>query len=265
MVGGTGLAGLGWSGFVGTTVSGSDNAVAPVISGSFTGEGNGIYTFKPTGDGTVGTTAGLGVEVYDEKGDLVVTLDVGEDYVPGTELTVANGISVSFGLGELSATDGDLFELDVVSDPDTTDVLVALGSGGLFTGSSAIDISLRSDIEQDPDMLAAAFSNAESDGGALLALFNQKDVAQSNLGGGTFNDFYSQFVGNVGFEASTAETAKNANTALLSSLQQQREQVSGVNLDEEMTNMLRYEQSYQAAAQYISAVNQMNDAVLSLI
>lgn len=265
VVGGTALAGLGWAGFAGSTISGSDNSVAPVISGQFTGEGNGVYTFKPTGDGTIGTTAGLGVEVYDEKGDLVVTLDVGDGYVPGTELTVANGVSVSFGLGDLSATNGDLFDLDVVSDPDTTDALVALGIGGLFTGSSAIDISLRGDIELDPDMLAAAFSGAESDGGALLALFGQKDVAQAGLNGGSFDDFYSQLVGDVGFEASTAETAMNANSALLNSLEQQREQVSGVNIDEEMTNMLRYEQSYQAAAQYISAVNQMNDAVLNLI
>ena len=69
----------------------------------------------------------------------------------------------------------------------------------------------------------------------------------------------------MGFEASTAETAYLANDALLGSLEQQREMVSGVNLDEEMTNMLRYEQSYQAAAQYIQAVNTINEAVLSLI
>lgn len=265
VVGGSGLAGLGWGGFSGTTISGADNAVAPVISGSFTGEDNGIYTFKPTGDGTIGTTTGLSVEVLDEQGDLVATLDVGDGYVPGTEIEVANGVSISFGLGEISATRGDLLELDVVGDPDTSDVLVALGIGGLFTGSGATDIALRSDIELDPGLLAAAFSNAESDGGALLSLFGQKDAAQANLGNGTFNDFYSQLVGRVGFEASTAETAKNANNALLSSLQQQREQISGVNLDEEMTNLLRYEQSYQAAAQYISAVNNMSDVILNLI
>ena len=56
-----------------------------------------------------------------------------------------------------------------------------------------------------------------------------------------------------------------ANESLLNSLNQQREQISGVNLDEEMTSMLRYEQAYQAAAQYIQAVNSMNDAVLNLI
>jgi flagellar hook-associated protein FlgK len=265
VVGGTALAGLGWSSFAGSTISGSDNSVAPGISGVYDGDGNGVYSFVPTGDGIIGTTPGLGVGVYDEKGDLVVTLDVGEGYVPGTDIVVANGISVSFGLGDLSASEGDRFELDVVSDPDTTDVLVALGLGGLFTGSSAVDIGVREDIELDPSLLATGFGNGESDGSALLELFNQKDVTHTSLGGGTFDEFYSQFVGAVGFEASTAETALMANDALLGSLQQQREQISGVNLDEEMTNMLRYEQAYQAAAQYIQAVNSLNEAVLSLI
>lgn len=265
VVGGTALAGLGWSGFAGQTFTGNDNSVAPVISGAYSGDGNGVYSFVPTGDGTIGTTPGLGVEVYDEKGDLVVTLDVGDGYVPGTELAVANGINVSFGLGEVSATDGDRFDLDVVGDPDETDVLVALGLGGLFTGSSAVDIGVRADIELDPSLLATGFGTGESDGSALLELFNQKDISRSSLNGGTFDEYYSQLVGGVGFEASTAETAYLANDALLGSLQQQREMVSGVNLDEEMTNMLRYEQSYQAAAQYIQAVNTINEAVLSLI
>lgn len=265
VVGGTALGGLGWGSFAGTQITGSDNPVAPVISGSYDGDDNGVFTFVPTGDGVVGTTPGLGVEVYNEKGDLVVTLDVGEGYVPGSDIVVANGISVSFGLGELSATEGDRFDLDVVGDPDQTDVLVALGLGGLFTGSGALDMGVREDIELDPSLLAAGFGQGESDGSALLSVFATKDITHATLGGGSFDEFYSQLVGSVGFEASTAETAMNANNALLNSLQQQREQVSGVNLDEEMTNMLRYEQSYQAAAQYIQAVNSLNEAVLSLI
>ena len=265
VTGGSALGGLGLTGFVGSTITGTDNMVSPVISGSYDGDGNGVYSFVPSGDGTIGTTPGLGVEVYDEKGDLVVTLNVGEGYVPGTDIVVANGISVSFGLGDLSASEGDRFELDVVSDPDTTDVLVELGLGGLFTGSSAIDIGLREDIELDPSLLAAGFGPGESDGSALLALFNQKDQTHASLNSRTFDEYYGQFIGAVGFEASTAETALMANESLLNSLNQQREQISGVKLDEEMTSMLRYEQAYQAAAQYIQAVNSMNDAVLNLI
>ena len=265
VVGGSALTGLGWDGQAGNTISGSDNLVAPTIQGTYTGDVNGYYQFKPTGDGTIGTTPGLGVEVYDQDGELVVTLDVGEGYVPGTELSVANGVSVSFELGELSQSQGDTFMLDVVADPDTTDALVALGLAGLFTGSSAMDIGLREDIELDPDLIGAAFGNAESDGSALLAMFDVKGDGHASLGNESFDEFYSQFVGNIGFETATAETAYDANTALLGSLQLQREQVSGVNVDEQLIDMMRYEQSYQAAIQYITTVDSLNESILSLI
>ena len=265
LVGGSAVGSLGWSGQVGQTLTGADNSISPVISGTYTGSGNGVYEFVPTGDGIIGTTPGLGVQVFDDKGELVITLDVGEGYIPGSDIVVANGVSVSFGLGDLSSTNGDRFELDVVVDSDTSDVLVALGLNSLLVGSSSMDISLREDIELDPDLISAGFSHGDADGGALLSMFNQKDATQGALGGETFDEFYSQFIGRVGFEASTAQTAYNANNALLSSLQLQREQVSGVNMDEELIDLMRYEQSYSAAIQYITVVDELNDSILSLV
>jgi flagellar hook-associated protein FlgK len=265
LVGGGAAAGLGWSSKIGQAFTGAENSVSPVVSGTYTGDGNGIYKFVPTGDGVVGTTPGLGIEVFDEHGDLVVTLDVGEDYIPGSDLTVGNGVAVSFGLGDLSAANGDQFTLDVVGDPDTSNVLVALGLNSLFSGSGAADISLRKDIELDPDLIAAGFSSGEADAGALLSMFSQKDAAQGALGGETFDEFYSQFIGGIGFEASTAQTAYNANEALLGSLELQREQVSGVNMDEELIDLMRYEQSYSAAIRYITVIDELNDSILSLV
>jgi flagellar hook-associated protein FlgK len=265
LTGGSALGGLGWTGKAGQAFTGSANSIAPVISGTYTGDGNGVYNFVPTGDGVIGTTPGLGVQVFDEKGELVVTLDVGEGYVPGSDLTVANGVSISFGLGNLSASNGDHFQLDTVSDSDTSDVLVALGLNSLFTGSGAVDISLRADIELDPDLIAAGFSHGEADGGALLSMFNQKDASQNALGGETFDEFYSQFIGGIGFEASTSQTAYKANDSLLASLELQREQVSGVNMDEQLIDLMRYEQSYSAAIRYITVVDGLNDAILNLV
>ncbi|MFT6039941.1 MAG: flagellar hook-associated protein 1 FlgK, partial [Gammaproteobacteria bacterium] len=265
LTGGSAVGALGWAAQAGQTFSGADNSISPVISGTYTGEGNGVFEFVPTGDGVIGTTPGLGVQVFDDKGELVITLDVGEGYIPGSDIVVSNGVSVSFGLGELSGTNGDRFELDVVSDSDTSDVLVALGMNSLLTGSGARDISLREDIELDPDLISAGFSHGEADGGALLSMFNQKDATQGGLDGETFDEFYSQFIGRIGFEASTAQTAFNANDALLGSLELQREQVSGVNMDEELIDLMRYEQSYSAAIQYITVVDELNDAILSLV
>jgi flagellar hook-associated protein 1 FlgK len=48
-------------------------------------------------------------------------------------------------------------------------------------------------------------------------------------------------------------------------LDARRQEVSGVNVDEELVDMIRYEQSYSAAARYIQVIQQLQDTVLSLI
>ena len=123
--GGTALAGLGWT--AGTTVNGHDTSVGVAISGAYTGPANGHFTFVPQGDGVIGSTPGLEVDVYSASGQLVATLDVGDSYQPGTELEVDAGIRVSFGYGTLSATHNDSFRVELISDSDTSDVLAAVG------------------------------------------------------------------------------------------------------------------------------------------
>ena len=81
--GGSAAAALGWSGQVGSTISGQDNAVEVTMGGVFEGAGSEVYTFRPNMDGTIGTTAGLVVDVLDSTGQPVASLDVGSSSVPG--------------------------------------------------------------------------------------------------------------------------------------------------------------------------------------
>jgi flagellar hook-associated protein 1 FlgK len=52
---------------------------------------------------------------------------------------------------------------------------------------------------------------------------------------------------------------------VLESLEQRQASVSGVNVDEELVDMVAYEQSFAAAAQYLSVVNQLGEEILSLL
>ena len=103
-----------------------------LADGSFSGTANSGWTFRPTADGAIGTTSGLAVEVRDGNGTLVALLDVGADFVPGTELAIAEGISVSFGAGEVAASEGDAFAVELAGDPDSAGVLVAFGLNALI-------------------------------------------------------------------------------------------------------------------------------------
>lgn len=256
---------LGWSGLVGSTISGQDNAVDVAISGAYSGSGNDVFTFIANQDGTIGTTDGLVVDVYDSAGALVASLDVGQGYQPGTELTVADGVSVSFGLGEVSASHNDFFAVALVEDSDTSDILVALGLNSLFTGSSASDISVRSDIELDPSLLASSQSGSPGDTALLLELQEVEGRDLTGLSNQSLGEFYGALIADLGFQVATTTSALESNDVLLGNLEQRRDQISGVNLDEELIDLTRYEQAFAGAAQYITVVNQLGDELLNLI
>jgi flagellar hook-associated protein 1 FlgK len=263
--GGPAAGALGWGALAGTPIQGQDNSVDVRLTGAYSGAQDDRLFFRPTQDGVIGTTDGLQVEVFDEDGNRLTTLDVGAGYVPGTELEIGNGLAVSFGLGELSATQGDAFGVDLVADSDTSDVLVALGLNSLFSGSTAADIALRDEIADDPSLLAISLSGEDGDGAVLLDLLKVEKTQAEGLDHTTIGLFWGNLVGDLGFEASMADSALASNDAVLQSLEQRQSAISGVNVDEELVDLVAYEQSFAAAAQYISVVNQLGDEVLNLI
>ena len=263
--GGPAAAALGWSAQVGTPITGSDDAALVTIGGNYTGTGDDVFTFTPTGDGVIGTTDGLAVEVRDADGSLVATLDVGVGYTPGTELAIADGVTASFGLGELSASENDFFALDLVADSDTSDVLVALGLNALLVGTDAASIGVRADVEKDPSRLASSLDGSPGDSRALLDLLGVQSRDLTGLGGRTLGGAWGELVSDIGFDVSSTVSALDANDSLVQSLEQRRDQVSGVNVDEELVDLLNYEQAFAAAAQYITVVNQLGEELLSLI
>lgn len=262
VLGGSALAALGWSS---GTVAGAERAVAVEVTGTWSGAANDAYTFTPTMDGTIGTTDGLGIEVRDASGALVATLDVGVGYTPGSEIALPNGLKVSFGLGDLSAAHNDAFVVEGWADTDTSDALAALGLNALYTGTGAADIAVREDLRDDPSLFAASLTGASGDNQVLLDLVAVKDLEIDALGGVTVGDAWGDFVANVGFDISSAENARGTEQFLLESLAARREEVSGVNVDEELVNMVRFEQAYSAAARYIQAVNSINDELMRML
>lgn len=263
LTGGSALSALGWS--AGLSSSGSSNSIAATISGSYVGTENQTFTLVPTGDGTIGTTPGLTVEVFDSSGVRVGTLDVGEGYQPGTPLTLASGLKISLGFGELSASQGDRLQIEALADSDTSDLLVGLGMNAFYAGTGAEDMAVRADLALDPRMLSVSKSGAVSDNGALEALLDIRDMSVEAFAGISFGEYYGDLVGGVGFDMEAATNAREVEQFLTDTLNTRREQISGVNIDEELVNMIQFQQSYSAAARYITVVNATSEEVLRLL
>lgn len=260
---GSPLAALGLP--TGVTRNGQDQGVNPQVSGQYTGTTNGQLVFIPDGDGDIGATPGLTVSVYDTTGTKVATLDVSDSYSPGTPLSVVDGVEVSFGPGTVSSTFRDVFALDTLADSDTSDVLVALGLNSFFHGTTAADLTVNPELERNPDLLAAGLSGASGDGDNLVRMQELRHTQIGGLDNRTVEDFYSGIVGDVGFESAAAQATLNAQDALRENLEIQRASVSGVNIDEEMVDMMRFQQAYDAASRFVSIVNQLSQTLMDLL
>lgn len=261
--GGGALGALGLA--PGTTVVGQATPVSAALSGVYTGEASGTWTIQPQGDGIVGTTAGLAISVFDGAGKLVATLDVGAGYTPGDELELPDGVRLSLGAGELSASQGDFLAFDVIADSDETDVLAALGLNVLFTGADADTLAVHESLLSDPGRLATGLGTASGDAQNLLRMLTLDSTAVAGLGGETLSEHYAGLSGDVALEINAATSTREAEQLLLDSLQTRRDQLSGVNVDEELVKMIEQEQAYAAASQFLRVVNDLQTELLNIL
>jgi len=85
-----------------------------------------------------------------------------------------------------------------------------------------------------------------------------------NGGSATYQSAFAQTVSAVGNKTREVQVNANAGAALLKQVQGAASDVSGVNLDEEATNLLKYQQAYQAAGKVMQIANTIFDTLLSI-
>lgn len=84
-------------------------------------------------------------------------------------------------------------------------------------------------------------------------------------GNASFKDAYGQLVAQVGTLTHAADMSRSAQEVLLNQARASRENLSGVNLDEEAANLIKFQQAYQAAAQLIAATNTLFDTLIGAV
>jgi flagellar hook-associated protein 1 FlgK len=143
--------------------------------------------------------------------------------------------------------------------------LGGVAGGDLFTaaGTTAATMSVDATILGDVTKVAAGAAAAVGDGGNAIALLGLKDGSIAGLGNQTYGQYYGQFVGDVGVMAATWQRRQTSNEALVAELQDRRAQTSGVSLDEEMSNMMRYQHAYNASARVMSAMDDILDTLIN--
>lgn len=234
------------------------------VSGIYTGSVNDTFGFTVSGAGSVGNGS-LQLEVRDGggAGDVIATFNIGSGYAAGDLLDLGNGITISLGVGDFGA--GDNFEVDAFASSDTSGVMAAIGMNTFLIGSSALNISVCSDIADAPGRIATSLGADMIDNMNVLRMTEVKNQALSNLNDMTVGQFYRRLVTDIGQKINLNRIQNDNIEIMVKNLANQQAEVSGVNINDEAAQMLVFEQMYQAMAKYMSTVQESISAIMEII
>lgn len=186
-------------------------------------------------------TAANSFDIINTTTDSVVS--AGNAYSSGNAISF-DGISITISDDTGTPQDGDVFFVDTVS--------------------NAIQyMDVNSALENDYSDIAAGATSSDGDNTNAMAI---SDLQYAKVvQGGTFREYYSSTVSSLGIEASDLDRYLQNSESSYAQLEARRESVSGVSLDEEANNLIRYQSSYQASARYVSICSDLLDNLMGIL
>lgn len=232
-----------------------------VSAGTFT-----VWVYDSNGDPDHSGT--ITVDATTTLNDIVSDIGASGTGIANLTAAVTNGRLV------LTADSGYTFAFA----DDTSGALAALGVNTFFDGYDSMTIEMNSTLNSNKNLMAAgrvdsAGEIAVGDNTNALALADLRDNATidfdrytydgtTNSSTDTFQGYYSYLVGSVGIKSSSIQREQEYAEIVVNQLTEQRDNLSAVSLDEEMTNLIKFQQAYTAAAKLVSIADEMFQTLL---
>lgn len=158
---------------------------------------------------------------------------------------------------------------------DTTGVLAGLGINTFFDGHDNDSLAINDEVLNSPTLLAAGHINGAGEANygdnvtaTNISALSYKKVTISGFFDSTSNqtltDYYATVVATIGGDTASVKFVYEYNESLAKDLDERQLSVSGVNLDEEMTDLIKYQNSYRAAAKLVTTADQMLQVILGM-
>ena len=209
------------------------------------------------------------IKVFDDTGnEYHVTINYNPTDTLSDIINQINGsgyLTASFSSGHLviRANPGYTFSFGQGDGQDETNLISALGLNNFFEGGSAQDISVSQRIKENPRFIAAAFSpNSPGDNRNALSILNLQH--ENIINEQTLDQFIGRVSSELGEEVKSAQSSKKHEEILLEQLKDYRERISGVSLDEEMAELIKFQYNFAAAARIITVVDELLTTLLSI-
>jgi flagellar hook-associated protein 1 len=197
----------------------------------------------------------------------------------GNEITASLTADGRF---QISANGTFKFAIKPDASTASSNALAILGTNTFFSWDEQVGqpvsdltqtIDVNSVLKTNPEQISSGYldSNnkvAPGSNDVANAIFDLQDKVIPNMGGSgadtTMDSYYSSLVAQVGVDVQKADQNEKYYDTLLTQYTQAKESASGVNIDEEMTELLKYQHLYQASAKLISICDDMIKSLLSI-
>lgn len=143
-----------------------------------------------------------------------------------------------------------------ITDPQETGL-------NFFEGYVNGELIINQEILDDPNKIAVSADGTEGNGDIALAIAQLTDAKL--LGGNTLQESYSSLINDIGNDGMLQNNYTDANQIVLDELDQLKASQSGVSVDEEMTNVLKFQRTYEASAKLITIADDMLRTILEMV
>jgi flagellar hook-associated protein 1 FlgK len=156
---------------------------------------------------------------------------------------------------------------------DRADANASLAGGTLQFAVSPIAhpagwMEISKQIKNDVNTIAAGFADQDGtvnpgDNRAAVAIAAIRNTAVMVGNTRTFDDFFADTITNVGLKGEQASRSLETQIAIMKELHDMRDAISGVNVDEELADIIKFQHGYNAAAKFIATQDEMLDTVIN--
>lgn len=132
--------------------------------------------------------------------------------------------------------------------------------------TGAADFAVDAAVLNDANLIATSDAlNEPGNNKIALAIAGLQDGLTMSDGQLTFSDFYNSFIASLGSQTQEAEFLTSSYGLTVEKLEFTRDSISGVSLDEEMTNLIEAQQAFTAATRVVTTVDEMTQSVLNMV
>ena len=164
-----------------------------------------------------------------------------------------------------TAIPGYLAQLDDLAYQVAQQVNTLHQTGTDLDGNPGVAFFTHPAVVANSNRVAASQSGAPGDNGIARSMAALRDALTSSGGTATFTQAFSQLAYAVGADVDTARAQQQSTQATAAEVEKLRDQVSGVSLDEEAANMLKFQRAYEANAKYFTVIDSALQTLMSLV